>query len=100
MFTTDGTIFRAATMVRGFEVLAGWSSVDRLPRIQQPALVVAGRHDVFTSWPQAHRIARRLPNATVEVFEDSGHFPWVEEPDRFFAVLRAWLSEHVPPGGG
>jgi proline iminopeptidase len=87
-----GTIFRAATMVRGFEVLGGWSSVDRLPTLDVPLLVLVGRHDVFTSWPQAYRIARRVPGARVEVFEESGHFPWIEEPERFFAVLGGWLE--------
>jgi proline iminopeptidase len=79
-------------MVRGFEVLASWSSVDRLAGIVAPTLVLGGRHDVFTAWPQAHRIASRIPGAEVVVFEESGHFPWIEEPDRFFAVVRDWLA--------
>jgi proline iminopeptidase len=87
----EGTIHRAAAMARGFEVLAGWSSVDRLRSIAAPALIVAGRHDVFTSYPQAYRIGNRLPNAEVVVFDDSGHFPFIEEPDAFFALVRRWL---------
>ena len=58
----DGTIFRVEPMARGFEVLAGWSSVDRLNTIDAPTLVVVGRHDVHTSWPQStSRIAPRIP---------------------------------------
>lgn len=86
----EGTVFRAATMVRGFEVLGTWSSMDRLPELDVPALVIAGRHDVFTSFPQAYRIANRVPNSTVVVFEHSGHFPWIEEAERFRATLLAW----------
>ena len=93
-----GTIFRAAAMVRGFEVLASWSSVDRLGHIDVPTLVVAGRHDVITSFPQAHRIASRIPGATVVIFDESGHFPWIEEPDRFWSTLRTWYADAV--GGG
>jgi proline iminopeptidase len=89
-----GTIYRAAPMVRGFELLSRWSSVDRLGAITTPTLVVAGRHDVFTSWPQAYRIARRMPDAEVVIFEDSGHFPFVEVPGAFFATVRRWLEEH------
>lgn len=88
----EGTVFRAAAMVRGFEVLASWSSVDRLSTIAVPTLVLAGRHDVFTAWPQAHRIGSRIPGADVSIFEESGHFPWLEEPDRFFPRVRAWLE--------
>lgn len=85
------TVFSAAAMRRGFEVLATWSSVDRLASIDAPTLVVAGRHDPFTAWPQAHRIADRLPDAEVVVFEHSAHFPWLDEPDRFFDLVPSWL---------
>ena len=87
-----GTVFRADAMVRGFEVLSTWSSVDRLATITTPTLVCAGRHDVFTSWPQALRMAERIPSAEVAFFEASGHFPWIEEPQHFFATMRRWLA--------
>ena len=89
----DATVFDAAAMARGFEVLAGWSSVDRLSSIVVPTLVLAGRHDVFTSWPQARRIASRLPGAELVIFEDSGHMPWLDEPDRFVEVVDGWLAK-------
>ena len=88
----DSTVFDAAAMARGFEVLAGWSSIDRLSTIVAPTLVLAGRHDVFTSWPQARRIASRIPGADLVIFEDSGHMPWLDEPDRFFEVVDGWLA--------
>ena len=86
------TIFDVAAMVRGFEVLASWSSVDRLETIAVPTLVLAGRHDVFTSWPQARRIASRIPAAELVIFEDSGHMPWLDEPEHFFDVVAQWLD--------
>ena len=89
-----GTVWSASAMKRGFEVLAAWSSIDRLETIKCPTLVVAGRHDVFTSFPQAHRIGRRVRGSTVEVFEHSGHFPWLDEPEPFFAFVRDWLSKN------
>jgi proline iminopeptidase len=90
----EGTVFAADAAARGFEVLASWSSVDRLGEVRCPTLVVAGRHDVFTSWPQAHRIARHQTGApaTVVVLEHSGHFPWVEEPDAFFGAVGPFLA--------
>lgn len=89
----EGTIHDLATMMRGFEVLAGWSAVDRLPSITCPTLVVAGRHDHFTSQPQSMRIARRIPDATLVTLEDSGHFCWFDEPDEFFAVVGRFLRD-------
>lgn len=92
--TLAETIFDVGAMIRGFEVLAGWSAVDRLHTISVPTLVLAGRHDVFTSWPQSVRIASRIPGAEMEVFEHSGHMPWLDEPDRFFDVVVDWLDRH------
>jgi proline iminopeptidase len=88
----DGTVLCVDAMVRGFEILANWSSVDRLHTITAPTLVVARRHDLFTSFPQAGRIASRIAGAEQVIIEDAGHFPWVERPDTFFAVLDDWLA--------
>jgi proline iminopeptidase len=91
----QGTIFRADAMRRGFEVLADWSSVDRLGSVEVPVLVLAGRHDAFCAWPQSERIAHRLPDAEMVIFEDSGHLPWMEEPEAFFDTVTDWLTRHA-----
>lgn len=88
----DRTIFDGHAMVRSMEILQTWSVVDRLPQIGAPTLVVVGRHDVATSWPQAYRIGRRVVGAEVVVFEDSGHMPFIDEPERFRDVLTDWLD--------
>ena len=88
------TVFSASAMRRGFEVLSTWSSVDRLGSITAPTLVAAGRHDPFTAWPQADRIAARVSGAEVVVFEESSHFPWLDEPEAFAATIRQWLERH------
>lgn len=90
-----GTIFRADAMRRGFDVLADWSSVDRLPSVAAPALLIAGRHDAFCAWPQSYRIADRLPDADVVVCEHSGHLPWLEEPEVFFPAVVSWVSRRM-----
>lgn len=92
----DGTVFRAGALRRGFEVLSRWSSVDRLESITAPTLLLVGRHDVFTSVPQSLRIGRRIPDATTQVLEHSGHFPWIEEPDAVFAAVRHWVTAGRP----
>jgi proline iminopeptidase len=88
----SATVFSRDAMVRGFELLAGWSAVDRLHAITTPTLVIVGRHDVFTSPPQARRIASRIAGARLVEFADSGHFPWLDEPDRFRDVVSEWLA--------
>jgi proline iminopeptidase len=92
-----GTVFSVSGMRRGFEVLSEWSSVDRLATITAPTLVIGGRHDPLTSWPQAYRIAARVPDAEVVVFEHSSHFPWLDEPEQFTVTARRWLHRHGLP---
>ena len=84
----------ADSMVRVFEALGRWSAVDRLSCITCPTLILAGRHDVFCSPPQLARIAQRVSDATYVVFEHSGHFMWLEEAERFFTLVSAWLGNH------
>ncbi len=86
------TEFRSPAMARGVQVLSTWSSVDRLASVAMPVLVVAGRHDVFAAWPQSDRIARRLPDADTIVLEQSGHFPWIDEPEVFFPAVTGWME--------
>jgi proline iminopeptidase len=86
----DDTICDAVALRRSRELLAGWSSIDRLGGVTAPTLLLVGRHDVACSPPQSHRIARHLPDATVVVLEESGHFPWIEEPDVFYEALERW----------
>jgi pimeloyl-ACP methyl ester carboxylesterase len=64
----------------------------RLGEISAPALVGVGRHDPQTPWPDNAKIAAALPAGRLEVFERSGHYPFVEEPERFTAVVAAFRS--------
>lgn len=55
-------------------------------------LVVSGRFDLFCPPAPARRLAETLPDAERVVFEESGHFPWLEEPEAFFAEVRRFLA--------
>jgi proline iminopeptidase len=90
-------LLSADTMVRVFDALSRWSAIDRLDDISCPTLLLAGRHDVFCSPQQLDRIAHRVPHADQVVFDNSGHFMWIEEPDPFFPIVRDWLDKHCLP---
>ena len=88
-------VFDAEAMIRGFVVLAAWSSVDRLATLTAPTLVLVGRHDVFTSPPQARRIASRISDAELVVFEDSGHMPWLDRTGVVLRTVKRWLDRRA-----
>jgi proline iminopeptidase len=88
------TILDAAAASRSMQVLQGWSVADNLGRISCPTLVVCGRYDLLTTPECSKRLSTAIPDAEVVFFEKSGHFPWLEEPEPFFAAIRDWLARH------
>lgn len=60
-------------------------------RLAMPVLVVAGRHDGAARPEGLRELARRLPDARFVEFEDSGHFIYLDEPERFARDLTAFL---------
>ena len=74
-------------------LLGTYNTLDDLPNIDVPSLCVGGVHDFITPpEPGVVRMADRLPAAELAVFESSGHYPFIEEQDRFFGELRAFLT--------
>lgn len=68
----------------------------KLVQFRAPTLILHGRHDpIPLEW--AERLAKVLPNARLVVLPNSGHVPYVEEPDRTFEEIRRFLREHVDP---
>ena len=73
--------------------LTGYDCTPSLESIEVRTLVLTGRDDVITP-PEcaAVPLVERLPNATLHVFEESGHFPFIEEPEEFTRVVGSWLG--------
>ncbi|MEJ2555691.1 MAG: alpha/beta hydrolase [Anaerolineae bacterium] len=64
---------------------------SRLKDIIVPTLVIVGRHDFITNVAMAEEMVKHIPNARLEIFEDSGHFALVEEPEKFYRVVRQFV---------
>ncbi len=58
-----------------------------------PLLVCVGDRDEIVSVDEAREIADAALLGSVEVFPGAGHFPSVEQPERFNAVLVEFLSQ-------
>jgi pimeloyl-ACP methyl ester carboxylesterase len=68
----------------------------RLNEVAAPTLVIAGRHDPQTRPSVNEEVARGLPYGRLVLFEQSGHYPWLEEPERFWPEVGAFLSGISP----
>jgi proline iminopeptidase len=64
---------------------------DKLPSITARALVIAGRHDMLPP-ENAQILHDGLNDSTWSVFEESGHFAPVEEPERFRREVLEFLG--------
>lgn len=51
-----------------------------------------GADDSFGTVAAAERMVSLMPDATLEVVEDSGHLPWLDVPDRAAASVRATVA--------
>jgi Predicted hydrolases or acyltransferases (alpha/beta hydrolase superfamily) len=55
-------------------------------------LIVWGRQSVETPIGEAEAFVRINPNAKLEVIEDSGALPHVEQPEAFLTAVRPFLA--------
>jgi proline iminopeptidase len=63
-----------------------------LKKITIPTLVIVGRHDFITNVTMAEEIAKHIPHAQLVIFEDSGHYALVEEPEKFYRVIKEFVE--------
>ena len=67
-------------------------TVEALGGVRAPVLVVAGSRDAATGVEAARRVAVSFPHARLEVLDGIGHFPWVEAPAAFAALVGGFLD--------
>lgn len=63
-----------------------------LRNVAVPGLVIVGTEDAYTSVEDAERMSLLMPDAQIEVFQQVGHMPNLEDPEHFNEVLAAFLA--------
>jgi proline iminopeptidase len=64
----------------------------RLQEMRFPVLIMAGRYDRIVPPRYTVRYKEYAPQAQFVMMEHSGHFPFIEEMEQFFQVLRSFLG--------
>lgn len=62
-------------------------ALARLHEVEAPTAIVVGDDDFICSPAQALRIHLRIKGSKLVVVPEAGHFPWLEQPDLFYAGL-------------
>lgn len=66
---------------------------ETLRAYRGPALVLCGRHDALCP-PERHETMHALmPQSRLEIVDDAGHLPTLEQPERTTAALIRWLED-------
>ncbi|MFQ5349041.1 MAG: alpha/beta fold hydrolase, partial [Thermoanaerobaculia bacterium] len=71
--------------------LPTWDLTEQLSAIPTRSLVLAGAHDLLPA-ERAQEMSDALADAEFGVFENSGHFAPLEEPQVFVAAVRKFLE--------
>lgn len=64
----------------------------RLEEIRVPVMAIYGRKDRIVDPDQGELLADNVPLAQVSYFQKSGHFPMLDETERFHRTLRDFLD--------
>jgi pimeloyl-ACP methyl ester carboxylesterase len=62
-----------------------------LPQITSPTLLMWGAHDRDVPLAAAHVMERFIPGAQLVVLENAGHFPYLDQFDRFRLIVGRFL---------
>ncbi len=65
---------------------------ELMPKLDLPVLICWGRHDALLPVSGASVLQAQIAGARLELFEDSGHCPFIEETERFNEVIGAFLA--------
>ena len=69
-----------------------WEVTANASELHFPILVAHGRYDYTVPHTMWEPVIGRLPLATLQRFERSGHHPFFEEPEQFANVLASWMA--------
>jgi 3-oxoadipate enol-lactonase len=72
---------------------AGYASLERLPRVTAPTLVVHGQRDLLVPVSNAKLIADAIPGAQLRVWSEAGHLYTTDEP-RADRQIERFLRRH------
>lgn len=64
-----------------------------LPELQMPVMGIYGKNDIIVHPGQSKVLKQAVPHSEIAWFEGSGHFPMMDESERFHATVRDFLSK-------
>ncbi len=92
MLASDVSKLTAGSFFESISTLRQTDLRPRLSELKMPVLGMYGKKDNIVNPNQGQVLKSYLPASTVAMFEDSGHFPMMDESERFHKILRDFLD--------
>ncbi len=70
---------------------------DRFRALIAPTLIIAGKEDRFVAPRFSKRYHQLIPGSEFLLFEETGHLPQEERPERVVAAILRWRSQTSSP---
>jgi proline iminopeptidase len=67
----------------------GYDSRPGLRHVSVPALVIQGVQDPIAT---AEIVRDAVPGSRLVLIDECGHFPWIEQPEKFYPLVNAFLD--------
>ena len=89
----ERTLFSAAGYAASARCLGQYDVAGKLHEIHAPTLLLHGAHDwLMPSAVVGAQLAQAIPHASRVTFEDSAHYPFIEEPSLWTSAVSNWIE--------
>jgi pimeloyl-ACP methyl ester carboxylesterase len=92
MVVSDGWRSGVKNLWQAARFVVSDNPLEVLPLVRCPTLLVWGELDTWVTKAMGEELLSQLPQAQLEVIAGAAHVPMVDRPERFNAVLKAWLE--------
>ena len=73
-------------------LMVNFNVISDLNKVTAPTLVIGGRGDGIVPISEIQRLHDNIPNSEMYIFEKSGHYPFLEEPEKLIKVVLEWFN--------
>jgi pimeloyl-ACP methyl ester carboxylesterase len=91
MITSDVSKITVDSFFESIGTLRETDLRPRLGEIKTPVLGIYGRHDIIVAPSQSKVLKQYAPHSQIAWFDDAGHFPMLDNPERFYETVRNFL---------
>ncbi|MDR3264299.1 MAG: alpha/beta hydrolase [Clostridiales bacterium] len=82
----------SAVMKKTFVNIVNFDLTPHLYKISCPTLIIWGENDAETPMYMAKILHENIPDSALIVFENCGHFAYLDEPRKFLKILEAFAA--------